>query len=59
MLLCKLLDWATQPQFVYHHEWELGDLLMWDNTGTMHCVTPYDPKAAASCTAPRSPARKC
>jgi alpha-ketoglutarate-dependent taurine dioxygenase len=45
MLLCKLLDWATQPQYVYHHEWALGDLLIWDNTGTMHCVTPYDPES--------------
>jgi alpha-ketoglutarate-dependent taurine dioxygenase len=41
MLLCKLLDWATQPRFVYTHEWKLGDLLMWDNTGTMHRVLPY------------------
>ena len=40
-LLCKLRGWATQPQFVYRHEWELGDLLIWDNTGTMHRVEPY------------------
>jgi alpha-ketoglutarate-dependent taurine dioxygenase len=40
-LLCKLRGWATQPQFVYRHEWQLGDLLIWDNTGTMHRVEPY------------------
>lgn len=40
-LLAKLRDWATQPQFVYHHKWQLGDLLMWDNTGTMHRAMPY------------------
>lgn len=40
-LLTKLRDWATQPQFVYGHVWELGDLLLWDNTGTMHRVDPY------------------
>jgi len=40
-LLAKLRDWATQPRFVYHHEWELGDLLIWCNTGTMHRVLPY------------------
>jgi alpha-ketoglutarate-dependent taurine dioxygenase len=40
-LLKELLDWATQPQFVYRHHWRIGDLLMWDNTGTMHRVEPY------------------
>jgi alpha-ketoglutarate-dependent taurine dioxygenase len=43
MLLCRLMEWATQPQFVYQHDWTIGDLLIWDNTGTMHRVTPYDP----------------
>ena len=41
-LLRQLLDWATQPQYVYHHEWRMGDLLMWDNTGTTHRVLGYD-----------------
>lgn len=40
-LLDRLLTWATQPQFVYQHEWHVGDLVIWDNTGTMHRVTPY------------------
>jgi alpha-ketoglutarate-dependent taurine dioxygenase len=40
--LVKLRDWATQPQFVYHHEWTMGDLVMWDNTGTLHRALPYD-----------------
>jgi alpha-ketoglutarate-dependent taurine dioxygenase len=42
-LLVELRDWATQPQFVYRHTWAVGDLVMWDNTGTMHRATPYDP----------------
>jgi alpha-ketoglutarate-dependent taurine dioxygenase len=41
MILTKLRDWATQPQFVYKHEWKLGDLLIWDNSGTMHRVDEY------------------
>ena len=41
MLLCRLREWATQPQFVYRHDWTIGDLLIWDNTGTMHRVDPY------------------
>ncbi len=40
-LLTRLRDWATQPQYVYRHEWQLGDLLIWDNTGTMHRALPY------------------
>ena len=40
-LLARLRDWATQPRYVYQHEWQPGDLLMWDNTGTMHRVLPY------------------
>jgi alpha-ketoglutarate-dependent taurine dioxygenase len=40
-LLCRLCEWATQPKYVYRHKWSLGDLVMWDNTGTLHRVTPY------------------
>lgn len=42
-ILHGLRDWATQPQFVYSHEWSVGDTVMWDNTGTMHRAMPYDP----------------
>lgn len=40
-LLQELLDWTTQPKFVYRHEWTPGDLLIWDNTGVLHRVEPY------------------
>jgi alpha-ketoglutarate-dependent taurine dioxygenase len=40
-LLDELQAWATQPAFVYRHEWTLGDMLIWDNTGTMHRVVEY------------------
>ena len=43
-LLLELLDRSTAPELVYRHEWEVGDLVIWDNTGTMHRATPYDPK---------------
>ncbi|OCB51862.1 hypothetical protein A5722_29105 [Mycobacterium vulneris] len=42
-LLVRLRDWATQPDFTYRHKWTVGDLVIWDNTGTMHRATPYDP----------------
>lgn len=41
-LLDRLMDFATQPQFVYTHQWQLGDIVMWDNTGTMHKAQLYD-----------------
>jgi alpha-ketoglutarate-dependent taurine dioxygenase len=40
-LLVRLRDHSTQPQFVYSHEWTVGDLVIWDNTGTMHRVLAY------------------
>jgi alpha-ketoglutarate-dependent taurine dioxygenase len=42
-LIAHLQEWSTQRRFVYQHEWKLGDLLIWDNTGTMHRVLPYAP----------------
>ena len=40
-LLQELLDWTTQEKFVYRHQWTVGDLLIWNNTGVLHRVTPY------------------
>lgn len=40
-LLCRLNEWATQPRYVYRHEWEPGDVILWDNTGTLHRSLPY------------------
>jgi alpha-ketoglutarate-dependent taurine dioxygenase len=40
-LLRELLDWTTQPKYVYRHEWTVGDLLIWDNTGVLHRAEPY------------------
>lgn len=41
LLLCRLQEWVTQPKYIYRHKWTLGDLVIWDNTGTMHRVDPY------------------
>ncbi|MDB5726413.1 MAG: tfdA 1 [Novosphingobium sp.] len=40
-LLQRLMLHATQPKYVYRHTWQMGDLLIWDNTGTMHRVLPF------------------
>jgi alpha-ketoglutarate-dependent taurine dioxygenase len=38
-----LREWATGSEFTYSHEWSVGDLVIWDNTGTMHRAEAYDP----------------
>jgi alpha-ketoglutarate-dependent taurine dioxygenase len=45
-LLDDLLDRATAPDLVYRHEWNLGDLVIWDNRGVLHRATRYDPTSA-------------
>lgn len=42
MLLMDLLEHATQREFVYSHKWQVGDLVMWDNTATLHRGRHYD-----------------
>jgi len=42
-ILVGLREWATSEPFSYSHEWEVGDLVIWDNTGTMHRAEAYDP----------------
>ena len=41
-LLERLMRHATQAQYVYRHQWRMGDLAIWDNTGTMHRVMPFE-----------------
>jgi alpha-ketoglutarate-dependent 2,4-dichlorophenoxyacetate dioxygenase len=41
-LLRELMAFATQPQFVYQHRWQAGDLVIWDNRCTRHRGRPYD-----------------
>lgn len=41
-LLHELVNHITQPRFVYVHEWDAGDVLIWDNRCLMHAATWYD-----------------
>lgn len=29
---------STKPQFVYRHQWRVGDVVFWDNRSAMHCA---------------------
>jgi alpha-ketoglutarate-dependent 2,4-dichlorophenoxyacetate dioxygenase len=46
--LCSLLSGRIVPpeggatEFVYRHEWQAGDLVVWDNRCVLHRATPYD-----------------
>jgi alpha-ketoglutarate-dependent taurine dioxygenase len=42
-ILNWLRNWATREEFTLSYEWSVGDLVIWDNTGTMHRAEWYDP----------------
>jgi alpha-ketoglutarate-dependent 2,4-dichlorophenoxyacetate dioxygenase len=42
LLIHDLVEHATQPRFVYRHQWRVGDLVIWDNLATMHRGRPFD-----------------
>jgi alpha-ketoglutarate-dependent taurine dioxygenase len=41
-LLEELFAHSTQEQFVYSHQWQAHDLVMWDNACVIHTATWYD-----------------
>jgi taurine dioxygenase len=43
-LLDALWAHATQPQFAMCHEWQVGDLLMWNNLSVLHRRDAFDPR---------------
>ncbi|MFK8046882.1 MAG: TauD/TfdA dioxygenase family protein [Halioglobus sp.] len=45
-MLAYLFEWSVRPEFVYSHEWQTGDCLMWDNACTMHRRDPFDQNEA-------------
>lgn len=42
-VLDELMAWTTQERFCYVHDWQVGDVVIWDNTGMLHRALPYDP----------------
>jgi alpha-ketoglutarate-dependent 2,4-dichlorophenoxyacetate dioxygenase len=46
ILLRDLTEHATQPRFVYVHQWRRWDLVMWDNRQVMHRGRRYDQRHA-------------
>lgn len=44
-LLDALWAHATQKRFAMCHEWQVGDLLMWNNLSVLHRRDPFDPNS--------------
>ncbi len=40
--LDELNEWACQPPRIYFHDWQAGDVVVWDNRRLMHRATPFD-----------------
>ena len=41
-MLERLIAHTVEARFVYRHQWQTGDVVMWDNRCTMHRATDYD-----------------
>lgn len=42
LLLMDLIELATHATATYRHEWQVGDLVLWDNRRSMHRGLPFD-----------------
>lgn len=40
-LLEELMAFCTRPEFTYSHNWEVGDVLIWDQRATLHRGRPW------------------
>ena len=41
-LLAQLFAHVKKSEFVYRHQWQVGDFLIWDNCSTQHRAVPAD-----------------
>jgi len=41
-LLDELMSHLTRPEFIYVHEWNPGDLIVWDNRCLVHAASWFD-----------------
>jgi alpha-ketoglutarate-dependent 2,4-dichlorophenoxyacetate dioxygenase len=41
-LIDSLTDEAIRPEHVYHHAWQPGDVVLWDNRCLLHAGSGYD-----------------
>ncbi len=41
-LIDDLIAWVTQPQYVFTHQWQPSDVLIWDQRAVLHRGTPWN-----------------
>ena len=41
-LLARLFDHQENPEWIYEHRWQVGDLVMWDNRSSVHARSDFD-----------------
>jgi len=58
-LLDDLWQHATEVELTYSHQWQVGDVLMWDNRTTLHRRDPFDRNARRYMLRTQIRGRKC
>lgn len=43
-ILEQLYEIVERREFIYEHEWQIGDFVMWDNIATVHARTWFPPE---------------
>ena len=41
LIINRLLEWCSRPEFTIRHQWTVGDFAMWDNCTMLHRAVPY------------------
>jgi taurine dioxygenase/pentalenolactone F synthase len=41
-LLKQLAGYSTRPEYVYAHDWQVGDFIVFDTLGTLHRRDAWD-----------------
>ncbi len=48
VLIDELIETCTRPEYVYSHQWRVGDVMIWDERATLHRGTPWPYEQARS-----------
>jgi taurine dioxygenase len=43
-LLREVIEYCTDPELAYFHDWKQDDMVLWDNWRTLHCATGVPPE---------------
>ena len=42
VLIDRLIAHGTRPEFIYRHDWQVGDIVLWDNRSALHRGLAFD-----------------